>query len=220
MARKEAEKLVLEWMDDIDPSGINTKRWETKFASMSDEDMANFVKLLKEGKDYISVVNPNFSKVKISTENNFKVAKKRGVKLFQRLWITDPVTGTKYLSNDEYPVFYLPVRRQIQMIRNKISVPVDNSSVDSLTGQPTGKSKAAGISYPETLVLYSRGLNQTLSELVWARGGNQGAFNAMNNSIKDTGRVRLADLEDHSTGVNSTRVLNTYLKAAHIDNNV
>lgn len=220
MSREKAEAVVLDWMDDLDPSGINTERWKVKFKSMDDKAFDDFVKLLREGKDYISIVNPNYSKVKVSTANNFKVAKKRGVKLFQRLWITDPITGVKYLSNDEYPVFHLPIRRQIQMTRNKISVAKDNSKIDSLTGQPTGSSSAGAISYPESLVLYSRGLEKTMQELVWARGGNHGAFLAMNNVIKDSGRVSLNELEAHSTGVDSTRVLNTYFKAAHIDNNI
>lgn len=220
MARQDAEKLILEWMDDIDPSGKNTARWKAKFEIMTDEDFAKFVKDLKEKKDYVSVVFPNFSDVKVSTENNFKVAKKRNVKLFQRIWITDPVTKRRYLSHDEYPIFHLPVRRQIQMVRNKFSYAKNNDKVDVLTGQPTGVSAAGSISYPEMLVLHSRGLDNVIKELAWARGGNERAFRAMNGLIKETGSVSIAELEQYSDGVKSTEVLNTYLKAAHINNNI
>lgn len=220
MARKDAEKVILEWMDDIDQSGVNTKRWQEKFKSMSDDDFKVFVDKLRKKEDYVSVVAPNFKNTGITLANNFKIAKKRGVKLFQRLWIIDPVTKRKYLSHDEYPVFHLPVRRQIQMARSKMSYAKDNSKMDALTGQASGISDGAAISYPEILVLYSRGLEKTIEELTYMRGGNQGAFRASNAIIKNSGRVSLSEVEQHSTGVKSTQVLNIYLKAAHIDNNI
>lgn len=220
MARQDAEKLILEWMDDIDLSGKNTERWKAKFKAMSDKDFEKFVNDLKNEKDYVSVIFPNYSDVKVSTENNFKVAKKRGVKLFQRIWMTDPVTKTRYLSHDEYPVFHLPIRRQIQMVRNKFSYAKHNNKVDVLTGQPTGESAAGSISYPEMLVLHARGLDNVIKELAWARGGNDKAFRAMNVIAKETGGVSLAQLERYSEGVKSTEVLNVFLKAAHINNNI
>lgn len=220
MARQDAEKLILEWMDDIDLSGINTERWKAKFKAMSDDDFKKFVDDLKNKKDYVSVIFPNFSDVKVSTANNFKVAKKYGVKLFQRIWMVDPVTKRRYLSHDEYPIFHLPVRRQIQMVRNKFSYAKNNTKVDVLTGQPTSISAAGSISYPEMLVLHSRGLDNVIKELAWVRGGNTGAFRAMNHLIRETGSVNLSELERYSDGVKSTEVLNTYLKAAHINNNI
>ena len=162
MARRDAEKIVLQWMTDIDPSGDNTRRWSEKFKSMTDDVFKSFVDELRAGKDYISVVAPNFTNTKINIANNFKVAEKYGVKLFQRIWLNDPVTGRRYLSNDEYPVFHLPVRRQIQMAKTKFGYARNNDKSDSLTGQPTGESEGGAISYPEILVLYSRGLGSTV----------------------------------------------------------
>ena len=102
MARRDAEKLVLQWMTDLDPSGDNTRRWTEKFKSMDDDVFKAFVNELREGKDYISIVAPNFTSTQVNIANNFKVAQKYGVKLFQRIWLNDPVTGRRYLSNDEY----------------------------------------------------------------------------------------------------------------------
>lgn len=220
MARRDAEKTLIEWMNDIDPSGKNTKRWKDKFKSMNDDEFKHFVNTLREGKDYVSVVSPNFTNCKITVENNIRVANKHGVKLFQRLWITDHVTGRKYLSNDEYPIFHLPVRRQIQMTRKKFSYARNNDKTDSLTGQPTGESEGGSISYPEVLVLYSRGLERTVEELIWARGGNKGAFKMMNKKIRDSGKCNLRELQQYSTGIKSTKVLSTYMKAIHIANTI
>lgn len=220
MARADAEKIVLQWMDDIDPSGDNTKRWKAKFKSMDDEVFKYFVDTLRQGLDYISVVSPNFTNTQVGIENNFRVARKYGVKMFQRIWTTDPVTGRQYLSNDEYPVFHLPVRRQIQMAKEKFSYAHNNDKTDSLTGQPTGESEGGSISYPEVLVLYSRGLSKSVEELIWARGGNKGAFRMMNKKIQESGSCTLKELEPHSTGIKSTKILSTYMKAIHIANNV
>lgn len=220
MARADAEKIVIAWMDDLDPEGKNTKRWKDKFKSMDDKTFSDFVDTLRSKQDYISMVSPNFTNSKVTIENNFKVAKKYGVKLFQRIWTTDPVTGRRYLSNDEYPVFHLPVRRQIQMAKEKFSYPHNNDKTDTLTGQPVGESAGGGISYPEILVLYSRGLGKSVEELIWARGGNAGAFKMMNKKIQDTGKVTLNELEPHSTGIKSTKILSTYLKSIHISNTI
>lgn len=220
MARKDAEKVIIDWVSKIDTSGINTERWKTKLKAMSDDDFKKFVDDLSNKRDYVSLIMPNYGKTQISTENNIKVAKEFGVKLFQRIWMIDPITKRKYLSNDEYPVLYLPVRRQIQMVRNKFSYAKNNSKIDVLTGQPTGTSAAGSLSYPEMLVLHSRGLDKCIEEMAWARGGNARAFKVMNNTIKDTGSVNLSELEPYSDGVKSTKVLNTYLKAAHVNNNI
>lgn len=221
MARKDAEALILEWVSDIDQSGINTERWKTKFKAMSDEQFAKWMKDLEEKRDYVSLIMPNFSDVKISTANNFEVARKRGVKLFQRIWMIDPVTRRRYLSNDEYPVFHLPVRRQIQMVKSKLSYAKNNTKVDVLTGQPTSISAAGSISYPELLVLHARGLDKVIEELTWARGGNERAFRAMNQIIRQQGSVSLNELERYSNdGVQSTKTLYSYLLAAHIKTDI
>lgn len=220
MARRDAEKVVLQWMSDLDPSGDNTKRWQVKFKDMTDDDFKHFVNNCREGRDYVSIVAPNFTDTKVGIANNFKVAAKYSVPLFQRIWTIDPITGRRYLSNDPYPIFHLPVRRQIQMAKTKFSYARNNDKTDSLTGQPTGESESGGISYPEILVLQSRGLESTVEELIWARGGNRGAFKMMNKAIADSGTVTLNELQQFSTGMKSTKVLSTYMKSIHIDNNI
>ena len=162
MARRDAERVVLQWMSDLDPSGDNTKRQQVKFKGMTDDDFKHFVNACREGRDYVSIVAPNFTDTKVGIANNFKVAAKYSVPLFQRIWTIDPITGRRYLSNDPYPIFHLPVRRQIQMAKTKFSYARNNDKTDSLTGQPTGESESGGISYPEILVLQSRGLESTV----------------------------------------------------------
>lgn len=218
--RAKAEQVLLTWASDIDPSGINTERWKTKLADMSDDDFDKFMQQCRDGKDYVSIIVPNFGNTRVSVENNFKVAKKYGVKFFQRIWLVDPVTNRRYLSHDEYPVLHTPVRRQIQLAKSKSSYAKNSDKVDGLTGQVTGESAGGAISYPEVLVLQSRGLDKTVTEQTWARGGNDGATRAMNKLIHKTGSVSLHELENYSTGVKSTTTLSTYLKAAHINNNL
>jgi hypothetical protein len=102
------------------------------------------------------------------------------------------------------------------LLEKKISIPAHNNTVDDLTGQPTGPSKGAKISYPETQVFASMGLYNTLSELMKFRGGDLAGFDAMNKSISQTGSVSLKAIEPYASGVESTKTLKVFLTGMHL----
>lgn len=217
--RQQAEAKVFKWIDLIDPSGTNTKEYKTMFAKMSDDQFKVYMIKLRDKRDYVSIIIPNHKKSAVTVENNLKVAKMVGHNFFQRIWQVDPFTNLRYLSNPSYLVVYLPTRRQIQTLQNKISIPEDNTHVDELTDQPTGPSKGAAISQPEMLVLHSYGLDKGIDELMNIRAGNLTAMNAMDKQIRDVGGVSLARLKQMGTRVKSTQTLSDLLSAAHIRNN-
>ena len=49
----------------------------------------------------------------------------------------DENTDTYFLTKKKY-LIDLPLRRQIQILKKKMSIAVDNKHVDELTGQPSG----------------------------------------------------------------------------------
>lgn len=217
--RKAAEAVVLKWVGKIDPSGKNTKMYEDMFATMTDAQFDNWMTAIEQGKDYVSVIADNNTGSRITTDNNLKVAKEMGVHLFQRLWLTDSVTGVKYLTPVRYLVLDLPVRRQIQTLVNKVSIPEDNKHIDELTNQPTGPSKGSAISFPELQVLYAQGLDASIQELVKFRGGDEKGMAAMDKSIIETGGVSLEALRQLGTRAKATETLSVLLKGMHFDNN-
>lgn len=221
--RAAAEALILKWVAKIDPSGVNAKMYKNDiFPNLSDAQFDAWMKKIEKGSEYLFINIPNMTGKAVNVKNNLKVAKEMGVKLFQKITQTDVVTGKRYTGTREYLIIDLPVRRQIQMITNKISIQAAGAKRDDLTGQIAGtsKNKGASISYPETLVLYSQGLDNTIVELLKVRGGDVKASRVIHEDINNQGAATLASVDDLPTRAKSSDTLSTYLKAMHLDNNL
>lgn len=214
--RSIAQDFILKYIDKILPGSENRKYYIELFATMDDNSFAQFMDDLESGKKTLAIIAPNFGKESLSTERNLAIAKELGHQFFQRIWIEGDENTPTYLTPIPYLVIDLPLRRQAQLLVKKISIPEDNKSVDDFTGQPTGKSKGARVSYPELQVLAAMGLDNSLVELLKYRGGDVKGFDAMNDAISKQGGVSLKAIEKFTSGVESTRVLSTYLKAMHL----
>jgi hypothetical protein len=218
--RKQAQDFILKYIDKIAPGGDNKKLYVDMFEAMNDHDFDVFMQDLASGKKFLVVIAPNLGKTDITVENNLKVAAELGHDFFQRLWIGPKNNQPAYLTPVKYLVMDLPVRRQSQNLIKKISVPDNNRTVDHLTGQPTGASKGAKISYPELQVLAGMELDQSLLELIKFRAGDRGGYNAMNAMILRYGTANIKALSQYSTGVESTKSLKTLLTAMHLKNSL
>lgn len=219
--RKGAEAHILKWIDKIDPSGVNGKMYrEDIFPSLSDIRFDAWMKQIESGEEFLFVNIPNLTGKKVNVKNNLKVAKEMGVNLFQKITQTDPVTGKRYTGTRDYLIIDLPVRRQIQMITNKISIQDAGAKRDDLSGQISGTNKGASMSYPETLVLYSQGLDRCNEEFLKVRGGDVQASRVITDSINTQGSASLTLVEDLPTRAKSSATLSTFLKAMHLDNNM
>lgn len=211
--RAEAEAEIVKFIGEIDKSGKNVELYRTKFSEMSDAEFGRFIDALENGTERLCVVAPNFSEVKLTVDNNFRVAEMLDYSFFQRIYMPARDGLPAYLTPIPYPIFDIPLRRQAQLLEKKISIPQDNNSVDNLTGQVTGASKGSKISWPETEVIASMGLDKSLTELLTVRGGDAGAYNAMSTMIQRTGYVSLHDIEPYATGVKSKKALNVLLNS-------
>lgn len=217
--RAAAEAVIYDIIQRVDPSGRNTKMYKDMFAALSDDQFHTWIKKLKSGHDYVSIVCDNFSDHGITVDNNLLVAKHMGLKLFQRVWTTDQTTGLLYLTNQEYLVVPLPLRRQIQTLESKISIADDNVHVDDLTSQPTGVSKTTSISSPEMLSLYAQHFQSPIIELMRVRGGDLAAMRVVDQTIHDTGHATLSLINNLGSRTKSVRTLSTFLTAMHLENN-
>jgi len=211
--------MILKYIEKLLPGSKNSELYANMFKEMSDKQFDEFMHGLDDGSTKLSIIAPNFSEQKLSIDRNFDIAKELNHNFFERIWMGGDDKGTpSYLSPIPYLVIDIPLRRQAQLLEKKISIPEDNKSVDDLTGQPTGKSKGSKISYPETQILASLDLENTLNELLKFRGGDVQGFDAMNNSISKTGGVNLESIEHLAGGVTSTETLKILLQSAHLDN--
>lgn len=173
---------------------------------------------LSKPRELLTIVVPPMKPNKISVENNLKLAEKWGLPLFERIWITDPITKETYLTNRPYAVIDLPICRQAQTLDAKISTAKHNRQVDERTNQPTGDSKGASLSYPELQILLSSDLKATATEMMKFRGGDEKAFRIMNKQMQETGSFKQASFEDVDTRAKSSVTASIYLKAMHLDN--
>lgn len=217
--RQETEKLALKWIGEIDRSGRSTAYLKQQMSAMSDKQFFDWMMDIKDKKDYPPVIAENMSAHGVSITNNLEVAKKMGVSLYVKVKMTDKSTGLTFWSNHEVPAFYLPIRPQIETLDNKISVAEDNNHVDELTGQVTGPSAASAKSFPEVLVMYSKGVEAGVVELMKYRGGDIKGNRIFNKIIHEQGQVSIAQMGSYATKVKSTQTLHVFLTGMHYDNN-
>lgn len=211
--RKKGEAYVLSVLNAVDPSGINGKIFQDRAKTMTDDE---FVQLC-EG---IPIYQPVGGKTKVSYQNNIKVAKQMGIGLEQRVWLTEPKTGVQHLTRHPHLLLMLPVRRQTQMQEAKMSLAKNDRVRDKLTGQVTGPSKAAGISFPEAYNIYGDRLDNSLREFLHARGGNERLQRAFYQTIRQTGKGRIDIPGAERTSAKSTRTWASMWKAMHIGTNI
>lgn len=192
-----------------------------RLESLNDLEFEELMIDFETGKDWVSIVVPNGADYGISVKRNLEIGEKIGHKFFERIWFTDQSTGLEVLSNKPALLLDLLIRRQKQMRVKKGSVASDNRHIDELTGQPAGKdSKGSSISFPQALILQSRGLNGSAMEFFKGRGGDGASFNYMNRTIYETGEVSLTELERLGSRSKSTEVLGIFFFAQHYDNNL
>lgn len=173
---------------------------------------------LDKPRELLTIVVPPMKPNKITVENNLKLAEKWGLPLFERIWITDPITKETYLTNRPYAVIDLPVCRQAQTLDAKISTATHNRQIDDRTNQPVGDSKGASLSYPELQILLSSDLKSTAMEIMKFRGGDEKAYRIMNKQLQETGDFRQASFDNVDTRAKSSVTASVYLKAMHLDN--
>lgn len=216
--RKAATAMILKYIEQILPGSPNTAFYAKRLPEMTDKEFDQFMKNLEDGTEILTIKTPNLSKQKLSLDRNLKIAKELGHEFFQYLILTDPTTGEVYKTPVKYLVIDVPLRRQVQLLQSKATIPENNKHVDELSGQSTGPSKGSKISFPELQVLFAQGLDSTITELIKFRGGDAKAFNAMNRAIIENGGVSIDYLSQFNTKVKSVTTLSTLLKTIHLDN--
>lgn len=196
----------------------NAQRYIKMIDGMSDAQLTAFMKRLRDKQEQIFVFAPNL-KNSITQDSIRKTAKVTGTKLFERVHMRDPVSGKEYLTNHEYLIIQMPIRRVKQFLMDKLSVPESDKKVDLLTGQVIKPDKGSSVSLIETQLIMDKGLDKAVLELIKVRGGDINAYAEYSAQIAETGSVSLENLSMDSVP-RSAVVASAYLKAMHIDNNI
>ena len=218
--RKAAEDFIVKHVERIAPGIGNKEIYQKFFSRLDDEQFSKFMNKLDAGEIKLAIFIPNSKASVVTVENNLALAKELGHKFFSKLHISGKRGVPDHTTPVEYLVVDLPFRRASQLITKKIKIPKNNKVIDSLSGQPTGSSKGAKISYPELLLLASMGLDESITEMINVRGGDNKAFLAYSNFIDRYGKVTLKGLENFKSTVKSTTTLKTFMTAMHLRSNL
>jgi len=191
--REQAELYILKLMSELDSTGFNTNRYTELFKSMNNQKFDEFMQLLKAGKTQLNVQLPNVV-TKITTNDVIALAKKRKVKIFEKIVFHDPHTKRKYVTKYPMLILNLPIRRLSQYLFHKISLPEGDQKVNPVSGQVIPPDKGAAISAIETQVLASKGLETTIVELIRVRSGDLNAYRSFKHQIEESGESKIADV--------------------------
>lgn len=221
--RKAAEKVMLDVISSICPGNPNVAMYQELFDPKSpkylnDAMFHDWMERMRRKEGALIYIDPPGSKFKLDVDRNVKeLGPKYGIEFMQQLWYQDE-TGDWFLTPNVYLVLPFPVRRQAQLLVEKISIPENNNSIDDMTGQVTGASRGGKISYPELSLLKAFGMKKTIEEFMHWRGGDVKGHRIMNQQILKTGGASMDALAPYAGEVESTRTLANILLGMHYDN--
>jgi hypothetical protein len=220
--RKAAEKVILGVIDSIAPGNPNVALYQQLFDPnspkyLNDKQFDDWMERMRRKEGALVYVDPPGSKFKLSVDRNLhELGPKYGIEFFQQIWYQDD-SGEWFLTPNAYLILPFPVRRQAQLLVEKISIPENNHSIDDFTGQVTGDSKGSKISYPELSLLKAFGLSRTIEEFMHWRGGDVKGNRLMNQQILKTGGASMDALSPYAGEVTSTKSLRNILIGMHYD---
>lgn len=218
--RKEIEGDILQLAGDFTKGKGNHKLYTELFARLNDEQFKSFWNSICDN-GFIPMFVDNFDMQEtIDYDHMVKVAEKYNIPLEQQLVLIDPDTGLEHTTPEKALVGIAEVRKQRQLQAKKFGASKHDYEVEDLTGQPTGDSRAGGISNPEIQVLLSLGLPTMAKELADVRGGDIDAYRAYKNDILTSGRTTTESSLERGSGVKSLQTAHFLLYGQHIDNNL
>ena len=213
-ARKKATDYAVKLVQDMLPKSDNGERTRKRLEALSDKEFEELMVKFQNEEDYLQLITPvGEDDYRLDIDNLQNVADKYNINFYHKIWMYSD-DGSRELSNKKSMVLHLPVRIQQQMISKKISIPKDNSHIDSFTLQATGsESKGGRISYPEVNNLLSMGLIKTAEEMMHFRGGSENGNRLLEQSIVKMGQASANALKPYTGQVGANKMLHSYLTA-------
>ena len=220
MKRTEAIAWFLDKINKFQPGNKNVELYTKYFAGLSDTQLKELGEKLVSGKVILPYYCANLVDKPVTIKDALAVGDELGIRFFQRAWMVDAVSGTRYLSPEKALVIHMPLRRQSQHVSKGIYVAENTLHTDALTGQATGPSKTTQLSLPELSNLTAMGLHSAIQEFTDIRGGNELGFREAKRSVFNTGEYSIKDIKELGTRPTSIDTARAFLLGMHIDSNL
>lgn len=220
----EARKIITEEIANdvgsILPNSDNKQRTLDYLNSLSDKEFDDLMVEWEKEQAYpflmTDLANPDYH---FDYDNLIAVSERIGHSFNKHIQLANP-DGSREVTNHKVMVLALPFRIQAQLIAKKVSIPKNNNAQDYYTGQATGASKGARISYPEVMYLMAMGLTRTVEECMAFRGGSERGVQLIEQSISQIGKVSADSIKPYIGNVGATNMLHQYLFAMMLNDNL
>lgn len=214
--RLEAERLIYQVFDALDPDGENTDFYKEEFASMSDTQFLKFI-----SNDFPFVYQTKAFKEPVMEQID-AAAKILNVPIVESVYAPHNYRNLdgKPIKTAECLVVYLPLKRMKQLLTKKNGMSINIKTRDMRSGLLTGVDKNGKESDKEFECLTIAGLDNTMKEFSRSRADSMGDKSAMLNTINVLGQVSLTDLPDELTDSLSKNLLSTYFIGAQLLTNL
>jgi len=215
--RQEAETLIYQVFDKVDPTHTNSDYYRKMFASMSDEEFIKFCsrRLPFRFHQEVFKIEPKMYDI----VDAFKILNKPLLEKVNLPYVYKNKQGVP-VQTKEALVIFINMKRMKQMLTKKNNVAIDIEKRDAKTGLLVGKDKGGKETDREFMSLATMGMEYTMDEFARPKADAMSAMSQMSNTILSKGYVSDSDIQvakDDSLGKN---LLNVYLTAAHIHSNL
>ena len=220
--RKDLEKEIYEFLDDLDPSGKNTERMRNFFMKMSDPEFYRYMtKFFNDDAMNFSVAYEPLDNP-VTVDFAVKIGKKHGIPMNEIIYkpyltkdLDDPPAGIHPML-----VIDVPIKRLKQMVISKNHTSITNTKRDSRTGQVTGHDKTARVTDAEVYSLIVQELYQTAEEEFGPLSDDSAAMYEMLRLIQRDGEVSLKDLPKDPTNRTTMNTVEMYMLGACLCTNM
>jgi hypothetical protein len=227
--RKKAEKLIIDTIAAMDPSGLNSNRYKELFKKMSDKDFIEYFKKMKSSEDNQFYVEMDlYGKNNITLDNIEKAAAHIHIPLEEYVYIRHKTTDGKVIRTPyKVPVLWVHMKRMQQLLSKKVKSNVDISSGNvrsRLTGSLNQDNKSGRFTDYDTQALLSvtlddpnkedsNGYSPIIKEVLGARGDNIEAKNKFLQDISLFGNASIEEVDTAKSG-QAVQTLDVFLMAA------
>jgi hypothetical protein len=219
IARAQFEKNIFDLFNELDPGGYNSQSYKDYFSSLTDEQIRTFAYLLYKKEDFnlffeVGLLDkknaPTLKKIK-------QIAEKRKIDLVE--YVVFPYKRPDNpreapVSTTKVPVIHAVIRPLQQLLDKKNNIVSNTDSINTLTGQVTGDSKASSLSNMQTISLITSNQLKPIKEMLGPRSDELPAKLKMIDAIENTGDYDIDDIPLHSQDKQSLETMRVMLIAA------
>jgi hypothetical protein len=214
--RRVAEGEWVALLDAFDKSGYNSGVYKQLFKGMTDAQFTKFMTAIVNGEENVSFEIDSMNDAEQRLDHLFATCKKLGIPTHQHVIYPSNTSGDATntpVSPIPALIINIPVKRLQQMLSKKNTAAGDNDVVNPLLGQVTSSSKGASLSDTQVTGLVTTGQFNTIKELMGPRSDDLHSKMQMLSKIKETGGVRMSDMNIDPQNKQSTKTMEVFLKS-------